>query len=662
MSPRVVLPPRAIVLTFLTCTLAALCHASSPLSITSPDGYISIGFRLDHAGTPQWRASGPGGDILGWSSLGLTFLRGSPLTSHFTMVDSSIIERDGTYELVIGKTKNARDHYRELRVRLQESIMPHRLLQLTFRAYDDGVAFRYTLPDQDPIKEFDIVQENTQFSFAGDMKAWAFQINTFISSYEGLYLPTTLDAIPDTGLVYLPLTMQRPDGVTLCLTEADLTDYAGMYLRGLPGTALQVALAPLPGRSPICVHGKTPFDSPWRVIMIGKKPGDLIESTIILNLNPPCALDDVSWIEPGKAIFPWWPNFYCDRPGVASTLDFENQKYYVDFASENNVPYLELEPPWYGDQDECILHPEKFDITKPVPSLQLPLLFNYAASKHVRLFLWTHWKNVDRQADAAFPLYVKWGAAGVKIDFMNRDDQEMVRWYHMILRKAAAYHLMVFFHGAYKPTGLQRTYPHLVTQEGVLGNEQNKVTYLCSMEHTVTLPFTRMLVGPMDFTPGGFRNVTAAQFTPNMDRPMVLGTRCHQLAMFVVYESPLMMVCDDPSAYRNQPGIEFIREVPTSWDHTRVIEGSIAEHIIIARKKGNDWYLGAMTDWTARNANIPLSFLDQGNYHAEIFQDGEDADSHPTGLKTINRIVTAKDTLSARLAKGGGLVARLWRE
>jgi alpha-glucosidase len=245
----------------------------------------------------------------------------------------------------------------------------------------------------------------------------------------------------------------------------------------------------------------------------------------------------------------------------------------------------------------------------------------------------------------------------VKVDFMNRDDQEMVRWYHKILKKAAANRLMVLFHGAYKPTGTQRTYPNLVTLEGVLGNEQNKVIDWITPQHTVTLPFTRMLAGPMDFTPGGFRNVTAQQFAPNMKRPVVMGTRCHQLAMFVVYESPLTMVCDDPAAYRGQPGLEFIREVPTTWDETRVLNGEIGEYITIARRNGTDWYLGAMTDWTPRAMRISLAFLGKGEFAADIYQDGPGADTQPVETNILHRTVSADSTLAVRLAKGGGFAA-----
>ena len=641
--------------------IAFVFRGYSDVTVKSPTGNLTIVFRLDPRGTPEWQVLRKGGLLLGWSSLGLTFREGGPLTSGFTMLDSETRRHDETYTLVIGKTKEARDHYLELQVRLQESLPPRRHLDLLFRAYDDGAAFRYALPEQEALAAFEIIKENTEFRFPTDMKAWAYQINTFRSSFEGRYLPTTLSAIPDTGLVYLPLTMQRKDGVTLSITEADLTDYAGMYLRGLPGRALQVVLAPLPDGGGVAVRGKTPFASPWRVLMVGEAPGRLIESTIILNLNAPSALDDVSWIKPGKGIFPWWPAFFCDRPGVPSALGFENQKYYIDFASENNFTYLELEPPWYGPESDCIEHPEKFDITKPVPDLRLPELIEYGNKAGVRMFIWAHWQNVDRQADTAFPLFKSWGAAGVKIDFMNRDDQEMVRWYQMILKKAAAHRLMVLFHGAYKPTGTQRTYPNLVTLEGVLGNEQNKVIDWVTPQHTVTLPFTRMLAGPMDFTPGGFRNVTRREFAPSMLRPRVMGTRCHQLAMFVAYESPLTMVCDDPAAYRGDPGLAFLQQVPTSWDETRVIDGKNGHLIIIARRRGADWYLGAMTDWTPRNVRIPLRFLGAGRYEAEIYQDGPDADRRAVEVTILKKGVTADSTFSVRLAKGGGLAVRLRR-
>jgi alpha-glucosidase len=646
------------ILLFLCCVSLAL--AGNVINLTSPDGKMVIRFRLDEQGRPGWQVNRTGKEILSWSDLGLRFQGAPDLSKGLRLLDTTRNDHDETYELVAAKVHNARDHHRALHVALQESAPPRRSLELEFRAFDDGVAFRYLLPKDGGISTFAITRELTEFHFPADLKAWAFQINTFHSSFEGNYLPLMVGAIPDTALVHPPLTMQRSDGVTLAITEADLTDYAGMYLRGLPGAALQVVLAPRLNESPVCVRGTTPFVSPWRVLMIGGKPGELIESTIIENLNPPSVLKDVSWIKPGKAIFPWWPNFFSDKPGVPSKMGFENQKYYIDFAADNRLEYLELEPPWYGDEDGCINRPENYDIIRPLPELRLPDLFAHARSRHVGIFLWNHWQNVDRQGDSAFALYQLWGAAGVKIDFMNRDDQEMVQWYQKALRMTAAHQLMVYFHGAYKPTGLRRTYPHLVTQEGVLGNEQNKVTYLATMEHTMTLPFTRMLAGPMDFTPGGFRNATREEFKPVYDRPMVLGTRCHQLAMFVVYESPLQMVCDDPSAYRDQPGLSFIRDVPTAWDETHVLRGEIGEYIIIARKHGTEWYLGAMTNWTTRDFTVPLTFLGDGDYQAEEYADGPDADTHPVSITISHKIISRQQVLRMRLASGGGMVIRFY--
>ena len=638
-----------------------ISYAHAEVALTSPGGVLTIGFRLDGNGTPEWQVTRHESILLDWSPLGLTFLRSGPLTSHLLLRDSIISDVNESYELVAGKTRQVRNHCRQLQVTLAESIEPRRTLELQFRAYDDGVAFRYRLPLQKQFPAVDITEENTRFHFPENLKAWAFQVNTYRSSFEGQYLATTVSAMPDTALVSLPLTLQRQDGITLAITEAELVDYAGMYLRGFSGRGLRVMLPPRLDGSGIAVISKTPFSSPWRVIMVGQRPGDLIESNIILNLSSPCVLRDLSWIKPGKAIFPWWPNFFCDKPGVPGKLCFENQKYYIDFAFENKIEYLELEPPWYGDEEGAINKPEKYDITRPVPELRLPELFDYARQKRVGLFLWAHWKNVDRQVDEAFPLYEKWGAVGVKIDFMNCDNQEMIQWYPKILKKAAEHHLMVYFHGVSKPTGLQRAYPNLMTEEGVLGNEQNKVISLITPEHTVTLPFTRMLAGPMDFTPGGFRNVTVDEFKPDWDRPKVMGTRSHQIAMFVVYESPLMMVCDDPAAYRGQPGLEFIRNVPTTWDQTKVLDGQIGEYIVVARKAGNDWFLGAMGNSEPRDLTIPLDFLESGEYEAEIYQDSRTADQHPVEIACKKKMVTRKTLIEARLAHGGGLAIHFWK-
>ena len=386
--------------------------------------------------------------------------------------------------------------------------------------------------------------------------------------------------------------------------------------------------------------------SPWRIIMLGSRPGALVESELVENLSPHCAIPDTSWIRPGKMAWDhWWSGDV--------KMDTASDERFIQFASEMHFPYQLVDWQWYGDFDN-----PSADITRTNPKVDMPELLSYAKQHNVRLWVWLHSNDVNRylqrgDLDSAFATYEKWGLAGVKIDFMNRDDQEMVNWYVTVVQKAAAHHLMVDFHGAFKPTGLRRTWPNLLTREGVLGNEYNKFSHRVTPQHTLTLPFTRMLAGPMDFTPGGFINTTVSAFkqtTPTQ----VMGTRAHQLAMFVVYDSPLCCICDDPDNYRNQPGVEFLRLVPTTWDETHILAGEVGVNIVSARRSGNDWYLGAMAGSTAQQLQIPLSFLKQGEYEATIDADAPDADQNPTHLDRTVMHVTAKSSLKLKLAAAGG--------
>jgi alpha-glucosidase len=412
----------------------------------------------------------------------------------------------------------------------------------------------------------------------------------------------------------------------------------------------------LPGQKEICVKTTLPHKCPWRVIMIGDKPGDLIESNIVMNLADTCRIDDTSWIKPGKVLFPWWPDFKAVK-GIPSEMCTENQKYYIDFAAEAGLQYMVLEGPWYGVDVDLEKYPEKYDITRSIPEVSLPELLAHAKKKNVGLLLWVTWKTLNGQLEDGLALYEKWGVKGIKVDYMCRDDQEMVNFYTRVAATAAKYHLVVLFHGAYKPTGLSRTYPNVLSFEGVMGNEGNKWGNRIVPQHDLTLPFTRMLAGPMDYTPGGFRNVTKEEFKDNYKQPMVMGTRCHQLGMYVVYESPLQMLCDDPAAYRGEAGLEFLRNVPSSWDETKVLCGEIGEYIVIARRKGDTWYIGGMTNWTARELTFPLSFLSEGNFKAEIFADGLQADKIPTQLTTTSKDVKPDEKLTIHLATGGGFAA-----
>ena len=422
---------------------------------------------------------------------------------------------------------------------------------------------------------------------------------------------------------------------------------------------LATKLSPLPGHPNQAVVASTPKATPWRVLMVSAEPGGLIEAhDLVLNLNPPCALEDTSWIEPGKTAWDWWSGDYATGVSFKPGMNTETLEHYIQFAADHHLPYMLIDAGWARRPDPR--GPEA-DITHWGDNVDLPRLLAFAKERRVKVILWMHWKSVQQQMSEAFPLFEKWGVAGIKVDFMNRDDQEMVNFYYRVTREAARHHLVVDFHGAFKPTGMRRTYPNQLTREGVLGMEYNKWSYRDTPYHHLILPFTRMLAGPLDYTPGCFNNATRDQFEPRHVNPMCQGTRAHQLAMYVVYFSPLQMLSDFPEDYDHSPGMDFLDQVPTAWDETRVVNGDPGEFITIARRKDKTWYLGSMTDWTPRDLVIPLDFLgsasSSGAYHARIYADGPNAEHDATDLSTREATFQAGDRLTVHLASGGGLAA-----
>jgi hypothetical protein len=409
---------------------------------------------------------------------------------------------------------------------------------------------------------------------------------------------------------------------------------------------LVATLSPLPGTNGRqLVRASTPHQSPWRVLLVGKTPGSLIESTLIESLNPPPAFEDRSWIRPGIVQWDhWWSG--------DTKMDTETIKSFIAFAGENRLPYHLIDAGWYGDFDR----PEA-DVTSVIPALAMDEIRRFAAEKNVKLWLWVHWSDLDRKLEEAFALYESWGIVGVKVDYMQRDDQEMVRWYERVVRAAANHRLMVDFHGAYKGTGEQRTWPNLMTREGVLGNEWNKWSRDATPEHNVTIPFTRMLTGPMDYTPLGFLNRTPAAFVPTSPT-QVQTTRAHQLAMLIVYETPIVCICDLPEHYRGQPGFDFVPGLPTTWDESRVPSGAIGEHIAMARRSGRSWYLGVMNGAGKRTVKVPLEFLGAGTYTMRIFADAPDAATNPERVAESTQEVRSDERYTFTCAPGGGAVAR----
>jgi len=641
--------------------LSGRAAAAELLAVSSPDGKLAISFSLKTNPQPYlpgarayYRVSYQGTPILTDSPLGLDFLGANPLDQDFEVVATDRQAHDSTWENRFGAKRTVPDRYNQLTVSLRERRAPGRRLDLIFRAYDEGVAFRYFLPKQDAMEKFTLASENTGFYFAGDAAAFALNLGRFNTSNEGEYWRTNLSQIKPASIVNLPLLVEMPGGPWVGLLEADLTDYAGMYVGGVPGfdNALVSKLSPTRARMDQVVVGSAPKATPWRVLLVSPQPGGLIENNyLILNLSEPSALKDTSWIQPGKAAWDWWSGSFAKDVDFKPGMNTPTMKHYVDFTAEHHLEYMLVDAGWYPAIDYT--HPE--DILRHVPEVDVPGIIAYAKQKGVKVLLWVYWGALDKQMDEALALYSKWGASGIKVDFMDHDDQEMVNFYERCVRKAAEHHLVVDFHGAYKGTGLRRTYPNLLTREGVMGLEYSKWSQRVTPEHDVTLPFTRMLAGPMDYTPGCFINATRSQFIARDLEPMCQGTRAHQLAMYVVFESPLVMLSDYPESYDHNPGMEFLDQVPTVWDQTKVVNGEPSKYVTIARQHGNAWYLGAMTNWETRDLEIPLSFLGSGEYEAQIFADGADADKVATSLGITKKRVRAGDKLPVHLAPGGGL-------
>ena len=621
-------------------------------ALRAPAGRITLTFALDNEGKPTYAVAHEGRTLVAPSALGLELRQGGLLGAGLVVTGTAERSHDERYTLLVGKTRAARDHYNELTVSLAETGGAGRRLDLVFRAYDDGIAFRYALPEQPGLSAFEIVSERTTFVLPADITAWPTHVPSFQSSHEGEYPEMRLDSVAPDQLLGVPLVAQFPDGATVAITEAALIDYAGMYLKRTDGGTLTAMLSPRFDDDSFCVKGSAPHVSPWRVILIGDTPGALVESTLILNLNPPQAIADASWIKTGKAAWSWWSgNAVSETDGGMDTV---TMLHYNAFAAEFGLEFNLIDGGWYGGSSK----PEA-DVMRPAPGVDLPLIIQDAREKNVDILLWLHWSDLRDRYDDVFALYEQWGVKGVKVDFFDRDDQEMVLYCRALVENAAKHHLTIDLHGVFKPTGWQRTFPNLLTSEGVLGMEYAKWCARVTPTHNVTLPFTRMLAGHMDYTPGAFRNVTADKFEGRGRLPMAVGTRCHQLAMYVVFESPLQMVSDYPGAYRGQPGAEFLKVVPASWDETRVLAGEIGKYIVVARRKGEAWFVGAMTNETGRPLEVPLSFLGDGAYSATIYADGPEAATEPTQVIREERPVTAGETIALTLAPAGGATVHL---
>jgi alpha-glucosidase len=560
-----------------------------------------------------------------------------------------------------GKSRIVRDNYSCARVRLESR--GGIFWELELRAYDEGVAFRYGFPGGGNPEPIVLEQESTEFRLAGNPNLLLTTTETPAWSHEHLYTRTPLALVPAGCLIEMPVLAVWPDGTSAALTEAAVRDFAGMYLRRDPDSdepLLQAWLSPRLDGSGAAVRGSAPLRSPWRVIMISARPGGQVESNLLACLNHPPS-GDFSWLRPGKSTWHWWNGTAEEGLPLRRLLDdFEYHRRYIDFCARHGIAYHSVVAdthPWYAQTQEGFAPGPDTDVTRPRRGLDLQSIISYAESKGVGIRLWVHWRALEGRLEEAFSRYEDWGVRGLMVDFLDRDDQEMVRFCERVLDSAGRHKLHIQFHGSFKPSGEDRTYPNLFNREGVLNLEYLKGGMKCDPQHNVDVAFTRSLAGPTDYHLGGFRSVSKSSFWPRNINPVVIGTRCHHLALYVVYENPMPMVCDSPDAYEGQPGFEFIEEVPTTWDETHFVTGEAGEYMVVARRSGSTWYLGGVTNDVARRIRLPLEFLGPGAWKVKLFRDGSMDVEKPNAVRIEEREVSLGRPLEVDCASGGGFAA-----
>ncbi len=659
---------RAVAIANLLVFFATFPHAlAAEYTLASPNAHLRVLIQMPEPGTmerPSWSASFNGKTILTNCLLGLQTTEAGELMTGVQLLKTRHHSEDRVIPILFGKASQANDRFRELRFDLETA--HRRKLNVAFRCYDDAVAFRYELPKASGVSSVTIAEENTSFRLLGKPTSYAQYLENFHTSHEHNVTTVPYQDLKRGVLLDLPLTFSWSDGTYAAITEASLRHYAGMSLmrpaETTAGDELISKLTPRPDGNK--VFRPLPMQTPWRVVLVADHPGALLESSTLYCLNEPPAFRDTSWIKPGKITFSWWNGDVYNGTRDLPILSFAMAKKYIDFCARNGIPTHSLTSdektvsPWYFQTKTGTAPGPDTDVTRARSDFDLPAIRRYAQSQHVRLWTWVHQGALRGRVEEAFTAFEKMGWSGMMVDFFDHDDQDSVEFAESILQSAARHHLLIHFHGVWKPTGWQRTYPNLMNHEGALNLEYLKWSDRCTPEHNLNLAFTRLLAGPMDYHLGGFRAVTRAEFQPHNIAPNVLGTRGHHLAMYVCFDNPNPMVADYPTAYEGQVGFDFLKLVPTWWDETRVLEGKVGEVLVTARRKGASWYLGCMSAKEPRQIALPLSFLGHGKYELRIWKDAADAGTAPNHLLAETAFVTSRDDLKVPVALDGGFVAQ----
>ena len=656
---------KVLFLTFLVL-LSANLTAQKQFKLQSPDQKNTVtinanehlSFSVKHINTT----------VLAESPIAMTLADGTVLGEYPLVTTAQNHNADEVVKAPFYKRSEIRDHYNELILTFKGNY------QVFFRAYNEGVAYRFVT---DFPQQLIIASETADFNFDQDYTVMVPYVNArkgegdfidqqFFTSFENTYTTTAVSQMDPERLVFLPTLVDYPDGLKAVITEADLEDFPGLLLRNADGRRGFSAIhAGYPKTENQGGHNNLQYvvkkrenyiakvngqrSYPWRCIIISENDKDLADSDMVYLLASPSRVDDISWIRPGKVAWDWWNAWNIYGVDFEAGVNTETYKYYIDFASKYGIEYVILDEGWAVNK--------KADLFQVVPEIDLPELVAYGKERNVGLVLWAGYAAIDNDMERVCKHYSQMGIKGFKVDFMDRDDQKVVDFYYRMAAMAAKYHLFVDFHGAYKPTGLSRTYPNVLNYEGVYGLEQAKWDNESDLvTNEVTIPFIRMVAGPLDYTQGAMRNANKYNFAAVYTEPMSQGTRCRQLAEYVIFESPFGMLCDNPSNYlKEDECTQFIASVPTTWDQTVVLDGKVGEYLVTARRKGNLWYIGAITNWNELDLVVDISMLNGGTQRAHIFRDGANANRVAQDYVSEDIDVYA-NKLMIHLAKGGGAV------
>ena len=659
-------------LTFILITVTFFSYSQKQYTLVSPDGKLKTEITVGK--TTEYAVSHNGDLMLEKSPVSMKLSDGRIPGTNAKVKKTNKKSVNESIDAEIYKKAKVENNYNEL------SILFSGDYSLVFRVYNDGMAYRFETNFKKP---FTVENEQAVFNFPGNPKAFLAYVNKadnstfsqqFYNSFENTYNHIDLKNANPQKLAFLPLVVEGKNGKKICITEADLLNYPGMYLYNPDGgNSLTAMFAPYPKEIRQGGHnmlqgevqsaenfiarceGKTTF--PWRTVIIAENDYELTDNDMVYKLATTNQLTDISWIKPGKVAWDWWNDWNIRNVDFESGVNDEKYKYYIDFAATHGIEYVILDEGWAVNKQA--------DLFQVIPEINLKELVEYGKSKNVNLILWAGYWAFNRDIEGICKHYAEMGIKGFKVDFMDRDDQQMVDFYHRAAQIAAKYKLMLDFHGAYKPTGLQRTYPNVINFEGVHGLEQMKWSpaSVDQVAYDVTIPFIRMVAGPMDYTQGAMRNATRSNYRPVNSEPMSQGTRVRQLAQYVIFEAPFNMLCDNPSNYMAEPECtQFIAEIPTVWDETVALNGEISKYVTIARRTGNQWYLGSMTNWDARTLEVDLSFLGTGNYKAEIFCDGVNAHRTAMDYRKDTVDVPANRKMTLKMAPGGGFVMKIMKK